>query len=165
MLKRIIRSLVHRKIIFQIRFKTLFWQATFGSFGMNSKAYPMAVAYARSTIHIGNNVTINDFVHIWGGGGVNIGDGTMIASGAKIISQTHDSNAYLSGFEYRETNIAKPVVIGSNVWIGSNASILPGVTIGDNAIIAAGSVVTRNIPKNTIVAGVPARTLRTISPK
>jgi acetyltransferase-like isoleucine patch superfamily enzyme len=165
MLKRIVGSLVHRKTVLRMRLRILSWRATFGSFGSGSKAYPLAVAYARSTIHIGANVTINDFVHIWGGGGVTIGDGTMIAAGARIISQTHDANALLSGMDYTQTSVVRPIVIGRNVWIGSNACILPGVVIGDNSIVAAGSVVTRNVARNTVVAGVPARTLRMIQPR
>lgn len=146
----------------RLRFRTLSWRATFGAFGTGSRAYPLAIAYARETIHIGANVTINDFVHIWGGGGVTIGDGTMIASGAKIISQTHDADALKVGLTYFQTSVTAPVVIGSNVWIGSNACILPGVNIGENCIVAAGAVVTHDVPRNTVVAGVPARTLRTI---
>lgn len=58
-----------------------------------------------------------------------------------------------------------PIVVGRNVWIGSNSTILQGVTIGDNSIIAAGSVVTKDVPANAIVAGVPARFIRSISPE
>ena len=58
-----------------------------------------------------------------------------------------------------------PVISGRNVWVGANVSILPGVTIGDNSIIAAGSVVTKDVPANAIVAGVPARFIRSISPE
>lgn len=162
MLKRIIGSLAHRLTTLKIRLHVIKCRSTFGSFGAGSKIYPLAVAYVPNLINIGKNVTINDFVHIWGGGGVVIGDGSMIASGAKIVSQTHDTNAYLNGHEYRETIIAKNVTIGRNVWIGSNACILPGIVIGDNAIIAAGAVVTKNVVGNTIVGGIPARTLRKI---
>ena len=63
----------------------------------------------------------------------------------------------------RATMIPAPIHIGKRVWIGSNATILPGVTIGDGAIVAAGAVVTKDVPENTIVSGVPAKVMRTIS--
>ena len=59
--------------------------------------------------------------------------------------------------------IPAPIHIGKNVWIGSNATVLPGVSIGDGAIVAAGAVVTKDVPENTIVGGVPAKVIRTIS--
>lgn len=163
MLKWILRGLSYHKTKLRLKLRTMSWRATFGSFGADSKAYPTAIAYARKHIHVGNNVTINDFVHIWGGGGVTIGDGTMVASGTKIISQTHDPGALEDGLAYFQTSKTGPIVIGQNVWIGSNACILPGITIGENSIIAAGAVVTRNVPRNTVVAGIPARTLRTLA--
>ena len=65
----------------------------------------------------------------------------------------------------RSTMIPAPIHIGKHVWIGSNATVLPGVTIGDGAIVAAGAVVTKDVPKNTIVSGVPARVMRHLSQK
>ena len=107
-------------------------------------------------ISVGNNVCINAFVHIWGHGGVVIGDNTLIASHVSIVSVTHDPNAVL----YKNSCIEKQVVIGSNVWIGTHATILPGIIIGDNAIIGAGCVVTKNVEANTTVVGVPAKKLK-----
>jgi maltose O-acetyltransferase len=108
-------------------------------------------------ISIGNNVSINAFVHIWGQGGVEIGDDSLIASHVAIVSVTHDSNARL----YREKIITEKVTIGKNVWIGAHAVILQGITIGDNVIIGAGSVVNKDIPSNVTVAGVPAKIIKT----
>jgi acetyltransferase-like isoleucine patch superfamily enzyme len=74
-----------------------------------------------------------------------------------ITSQTHDAN----GLEvFRHTLIQAPVVIENNVWIGSGAIILPGVQIRQGSIVGSGSVVTRDVPENTIVVGVPARAIR-----
>ena len=112
---------------------------------------------------IGENVTLNDFVLIWGTGSVTIGDHSMIASHTVITSQTHDVGALGAGKLYRETNICRPVFIGRNVWIGSSVTILPGVTIGDNAIVGAGAVVSKDVEPNTLVAGVPARQLRILN--
>ena len=107
-------------------------------------------------VSIGSNVSINAFVHIWGHGGVEIGNDTLIASHVAIVSVTHDSNAVL----YRDSCIEKKVTIGKNVWIGSHAVILQGIEIGDNAIIGAGSVVNKNVEANTTVAGVPAKVIK-----
>ena len=107
-------------------------------------------------ISIGDNVSVNAFVHIWGHGGVEIGADTLIASHVAIASITHDTGTAL----YREKNIAAKVTIGKNVWIGSHAVILQGVTIGDNVIIGAGSVVNKNVPAGVTVAGVPAKILK-----
>lgn len=107
-------------------------------------------------ISIGNDVSINSFVHIWGHGGVEIGDDTLIASHVSIVSITHDPNADI----YRKTFIEKKVTIGKNVWIGTHATILPGVSIGDNAIIGAGAVVTKDVPCNSTALGIPAKVVK-----
>jgi acetyltransferase-like isoleucine patch superfamily enzyme len=86
---------------------------------------------------------------MWGGGGIEIGSNTLIASHSVITSQTHDKKA----LDYSKTIINKPIKIGNRVWIGSGAIILPGVTIGDGAIVGAGSVVTKDVPPDTIVTG------------
>jgi acetyltransferase-like isoleucine patch superfamily enzyme len=80
--------------------------------------------------------------------GVIIGDGSYLAFGATILC--HDMSR----------NIRKPVIIGKNCFIGANSMILPGVTIGDEVVVAAGAIVTKDIPHNTIVAGNPARIIR-----
>jgi maltose O-acetyltransferase len=108
------------------------------------------------SVKIGNHVSIAAFVHIWGQGGVEIGDYTLIASHVSITSLTHETKAEL----FAGSLISKPVIIGKNVWIGSHATILPGVRIEDGAIIGAGAVVTKDVSKNMIVVGVPAKPLR-----
>ena len=65
--------------------------------------------------------------------------------------------------EKRKTTYPAPIVLGNNVWIGSNATILQGVTIGDNAVVAAGAVVTKDVAANTVVGGVPAKIMRYIT--
>jgi acetyltransferase-like isoleucine patch superfamily enzyme len=89
---------------------------------------------------------------------VTIGRGGLIAPGVYITDHNHDTRP--GPPMYLRPCIAAPVRIGDDVWIGTNAVILPGVTIGDGAVIAAGAVVTRDVPPGTIVAGVPARVLR-----
>jgi maltose O-acetyltransferase len=111
-------------------------------------------------LSVGDKVSINAFVHIWAQGGVSIGESTLIASHVAITSLTHDKDSA----EYGASLVTKPVTIGRNVWIGTHAVVLPGVTIGDGAIIAAGAVVTRDVLPGDIVAGVPAASMRAPSP-
>ena len=104
-------------------------------------------------VRLGDRVSVNAFVHIWGQGGVSIGDDTLIASHVAITSLTHAVEA-----ENRAgTLISRPVAIGRRVWIGSHAVILPGITVGDGAVVAAGAVVTRDVAAGAVVMGVPAK--------
>ena len=91
-------------------------------------------------------------------GGITIGNGSLIGMNVTIATLNHGLS-----LEIRNTTYPSPVVIGENVWIGSNATILPGVTIGDNSVVAAGAVVTKVVPENTVVAGVPAKVVKKIN--
>lgn len=116
-------------------------------------------------LEIGNNVQINDYVHLSCAESLIIGDNVLIASKVYITDLNHGS---YSGEEQsspqeiaKERRIyTKPVKIGNNVWIGENVSVLSGVEIGENAILGANSVVTKDIPKNCIVAGNPAKVIK-----
>jgi len=119
-----------------------------------------AKIYVKSSVRIGSNCSINDFVHIWGAGGVQIGDDCLIASHCVITSQSHDPSALRRDQRYRETSVNGPIVIGNNVWICSGAIILPNVTIGDGAIVAAGAVVNCDVAAGSMVGGVPAKLIR-----
>lgn len=107
-------------------------------------------------IEMGNDISVAAFVHIWGYGGVKIGDRVMIASHTAITTISHDHTKRIM----KATVISKPIVIGDDVWIGSHAVIMPGVTIGNGAVIAAGSVVLDDVGENQIVGGVPARLIK-----
>ncbi len=113
--------------------------------------------YQPELVSFGNRVDIGENVVIRGGGGVSFGNDVLVAAGAAIMSQGHPIVPPRWGCV-----ISKPVRIGNDVWIGANATILPGVTIGDGSIVAAGAVVTHDVPSFSIVAGVPARVIRTI---
>ena len=106
---------------------------------------------------IGKNVFINSGCKVQDQGGIEIGDGTLIGHNVVLATLNHALAP-----ERRGDLIPRPIRIGKNVWIGSNAVILPGVTIGDGAVIAAGAAVTKDVPENSVVGGVPARVLRTI---
>ena len=108
-------------------------------------------------IHIGERVFINAGCTIQDQGGVWIGDGSLIGHHAMIATLNHDFDP-----EKRHDLHPSPVRIGKNVWLGANVTILPCVTIGDGAIVAAGAVVTKDVPENTVVGGIPARILKNI---
>ena len=111
-------------------------------------------------IKIGKNVFINACCRFQDQGGIEIGDGSLIGHNTTIATLNHDFNP-----DKRANLHPGPVKIGKNVWIGSDSTILPGVEIGDGAIIGAGSVVTKNVPANSIAVGSPARVIKQIEIK
>ena len=108
-------------------------------------------------ITIGRRCIINQHCCLDGRGGLTIGDYVDISAGAWILTDSHDMNDPLF------PEILAPVKIGNHVWIGSRALVLPGVTIGEGAVVAAGAVVTGNVEPYSVVAGVPARPIGTRS--
>ena len=108
-------------------------------------------------IHIGENVFINACCQFQDQGGIWIGEGCLIGHNVVLATLNHDLNP-----ERRQICIPKSIELGKNVWIGSNSTILSGVKIGDNAVIAAGSVVNKNVEADSIVGGVPARFIKWI---
>jgi maltose O-acetyltransferase len=109
-------------------------------------------------VEIGNDVSINRGVEFYsdffGGNKIIIGSDVIIAPNVRFHAADHE----LSGTDY--THSGKTIHVGDNVWIGAAAIILPGVSIGDRAVIGAGSVVSRDIPADTVAAGVPARVIK-----
>ncbi len=91
---------------------------------------------------------------------MNIGENVFIAPGVVISAATYPLDAQRRVSRHFQSH---PITIGDCVWIGANATILTGVTIGKNAVIAAGAVVTHDVPANTLVGGVPARVIKTIT--
>lgn len=110
-------------------------------------------------IYMGKNVMLNYGCVILDVCSVNIGDYTLIGPGTHIYTACHslDPNERKDDVEF-----GKPVTIGENVWIGGNCCILPGVTIGDNTVIGAGSVVTKDIPANVVAVGNPCKVIRSL---
>ncbi|MCD7716257.1 MAG: sugar O-acetyltransferase [Lachnospiraceae bacterium] len=108
-------------------------------------------------IHIGKDVFINSGCHFQDQGGIEIGDGAMIGHNVVLATINHD----LDPTQNRKNHYAL-VRIGAHVWIGSNATILPGVTIGEWSVVAAGAVVTKEVLPYTVAGGVPAKTIRKI---
>lgn len=125
------------------------------------------IPYIEPPIHVdyGSNTTLGKRVYMNFGAiildvaPVEIGDETMLAPGVHIVTATHPTDAALrcSGYEF-----GTKIKIGKRVWLGDGCIICPGVTIGDNAVIAAGAVVTKDIPANVVAAGVPAKVIKKI---
>lgn len=118
---------------------------------------PLYINYGKHT-KIGKNVFINFDCVFLDLGGIVIDDNVLIAPKVSLLTEGHPSS-----IEDRHSLIPKPIHIKKNVWIGANATILQGVTIGENAIIAAGSVVSKDVPENAIVGGIPAKILKKIN--
>lgn len=108
-------------------------------------------------IRLGRNVFINACCHFQDHGGITLGDGCQIGHNVVFATLNHGMTP-----AERHTTCPAPIVLGRNVWVGANATILQGVTIGDNAVVAAGAVVHRDVAANTVVGGVPARVIRTL---
>jgi maltose O-acetyltransferase len=108
-------------------------------------------------VEIGNNSGIGDNAWL---GAVKIGDNVMMAPNVTILSRNHVFEDKLIPMSKQGVTEDNPVIISDDVWIGTRAIILPGVTIGKGSIIGAGAVVTKNVPEYTIVAGNPARVIK-----
>ena len=108
-------------------------------------------------ITLGQHVFINSGCRFQDQGGITIDDGALIGHNVVLATLNHGLNP-----EERHDLFPASIHIGKNAWLGANVTVLGGVTIGDNAVIAAGAVVTRNVPANTVAAGVPARVVRTL---
>jgi acetyltransferase-like isoleucine patch superfamily enzyme len=120
---------------------------------------PPFYATGGADTRIGRNVFINQNCTFYDLGGLDIADDVMIGPNVSIITSGHP----LEPSRRRAFTIAKPIVIERNVWIAAGATIIGGVTVGENSVVAAGSVVTKNVPPNTLVGGNPARVIRSIA--
>jgi len=149
-------------VFIPIRFKWMIRNAKFRrelkSLGGRVRIGEDAVIFPLNKVSIGDNVVIHGPVFIEANAGVEIGSNVAIARGCRILTSNHiyDGDA----LPWSENSQLKPVVLENNVWIGLDVLILPGVTVHEGAIIGAGSVVTRNVPKCAIACGNPARVIK-----
>lgn len=112
-------------------------------------------------IEIGDYVSIRSDVQLYGLGGIKIGKGSILAHGVEILSANHNYNSKdLKSLPFDERWDKRQVVVGKYVWIGANVMILPGVTIGEGAVIAAGSVVVKDVEDMAVVGGNPAKLIK-----
>ena len=137
-------------------FSELIGQEVDEGFGL----FPPFNADYGQNIKVGKNVFINSGCCFQDQGGIEIGDNVLIGQQVVMATINHDLNS-----EKRKNMLPAPVKIGNGVWIGAHATILSGVTIGENSIVAAGAVVTKDVPENVVVAGVPAKIIKKIEVK
>jgi acetyltransferase-like isoleucine patch superfamily enzyme len=144
----------------QVRERRDFLAGIFGKIGEKCNILPPFRCDYGFHIEVGENFFANYNFIVLDGNYVRIGDNVWIAPNVGIYAAGHplDAEDRIAGEEY-----AFPVTIGDNVWIGGGVSIIGGVTIGKNAVVAAGSVVIRDVPPNTLVAGNPAKVVREIT--
>lgn len=119
--------------------------------------FPPLFTECGKNIRLGKNVFINSCCHFQDQGGIYIGDDVLIGSHVVFATINHGQDQ-----AKRADNFPAPIHVGNKVWIGAHVTILPGVTIGDNAIVAAGAVVSHDVPCNTVVGGIPAKTIKQI---
>ena len=128
----------------------------FPDMGDGSRINTPLTAVRPHNVHIGRNVIVMPGSLMMSAGGITLEDEVLVAANVQLISNNHDLNQ-------RNIITCKPVRICRKAWIGAGATILPGVTVGKNAVVGAASVVTHDVPANTIVAGNPARIIKKIS--
>ena len=157
-------SFATRKLLVQLNQSTdpeemraLLSQITGTEIDVSSAVFPpFHVNYGRHT-KIGKNVFINFACVFLDFGGITIEDGVFIAPKVSLLTEGHPLSP-----ENRHSLTVAPIQIKRNAWIGANATILQGVTIGENAVVAAGAVVNKDVPANAVVGGIPAKIIKTL---
>lgn len=134
-------------------------QELLGVVGSDTSVQPPFMCDYGSNISVGDNVYVNFNCVILDCAPVTIGNGAQIASGVQLLAADHPRDP-----DVRRTLLesARPISIGSNVWIGAGAIVLPGVSVGDDSIIGAGSIVTRDVPSGVVALGNPCRVVRSL---
>jgi acetyltransferase-like isoleucine patch superfamily enzyme len=133
-------------------------QRQMGHVGSNVVIDPRTFVWSAENVRIGNDVQINGYTFVYGRGGVEIGDGVMIGANCVISSVSHPV-----AIADRSMMTESKVRLGARVWLGAGVVVLPGVEVGENSVVAAGSVVTKSLPANIVAAGVPAEVKRQLS--
>ncbi|MBO6117884.1 MAG: galactoside O-acetyltransferase [Bacteroidales bacterium] len=123
--------------------------------GENSRIMPPLNVVRAKNVKIGKNVVIMNNCLMMSAGGITIEDDVLVAANSQLISNNHD-------LQEHQIITCKPVHLKRNCWIGAGATILPGVTIGQNSVVGAGSVVTKDVPDNCIAVGNPAKVVKNI---
>lgn len=124
-----------------------------GNIGEDSRVMPPVTVVRGNCVKIGKNVVVMNNALFMAAGGITIEDDVRVAANVQLISNNHD-------LYDREVLTCKPVLLKRNCWVGAGATILPGVTVGENAVVAAGAVVTKDVADDTVVGGNPAKVIR-----
>lgn len=142
-------------------------RARFAGFGQGAEFRPGAYAIACSRIHLGERVVIRPGSMLFadprdGGAGITIEDHVLVGSGVHIYTQNHAFSDPQTPIIDQGHEPSQAVVLRKGCWIGANAVILPGVEVGENAVVGAGSIVTRSVPPRSVVGGNPASVIKTL---
>jgi maltose O-acetyltransferase len=132
-----------------------------GEFGESSEIRPPLHCDHGNLTRIGARTFVNFGLVVLDGGTVTIGDDVQIGPNVQLLTATHPLDA---GRRRDKWESAEPICIGSNVWLGGGVIVCPGVTIGDDTVVGAGAVVTRDLPAGVLALGVPARVVRSLYP-
>ena len=127
------------------------------SIDKSTRIFPPFYTNFGRRITFGKNVFVNHGCSFLDMGGITIEDDVLIGPKVNLITENHPLDP-----ADRQKLLLKPIVIKRNAWIGAAATILPGVTIGENAVVAAGAVVSKDVPANTVVGGIPARHMKNL---
>lgn len=162
MIHKILRCIL-RHYHFQIDFlsnqaRLGYYRTILADFGNHNQVFGRVIIYCPERIHIGHHCTLNEGVLLAGRDDIHIGNFVRISARAMLITGSLD----VQNFKLPLKHYVAPITIRDGVWIAVGAVILPGVTIGENSVVAAGAVVTRNVPPCTVVGGVPARAIAQI---
>jgi maltose O-acetyltransferase len=130
-----------------------------GEIGAETEIRPPLRCDYGTQIRIGARTFVNFGLVALDVAAITIGDDVQIGPNVQLLTPTHPLDADLRRAKWES---AEPIVIGHNAWLGGGAIVLPGVTVGDNAVVGAGAVVTKDVPPNSVVAGNPARVIRTL---
>lgn len=132
------------------------WEKLFNGDAPQSVGYvtPLQIDFPQQ-VNFGNGVFINHHLTMMAIGGIDVGNHVQIGPNVTLATDNHD-------LDNHDLLRCKPIIIHDDVWIGANATVLPGVEIGEGAVIAAGAVVTKNVPAKSVVAGMPARVIKEI---
>lgn len=132
-----------------------------GAFGEESEIRPPLYCDYGYQLHIGARTFVNFGLMALDVARIEIGDDVQFGPNVQLLTPTHPTDA---GLRRAKWEAARPIMIEDNVWIGGGAIVLSGVTVGENSIVGAGAVVSRDIPPNTLAVGNPARVVRSLDP-
>lgn len=150
----------NRARLIRIPFRSKFIGKLIGGINLTTGVGNRIDIFKNAKLILGDNIQTNDYVHIACAGKIKIGSNTLIASRVYISDHDHDFNSEVTK-PADWPLLIKGVVIGSNCWIGEGVAILKGVTLGDGCIVGANSVVTKSFENNSVIAGVPAKLIKT----
>lgn len=162
MINKILRCIL-RQYHFQIDFlsnqaRLWYYRTILADFGNHNQVFGRIIIYCPERIHIGDHCTLNEGVLLAGRDDIHIGNFVRISARAMLIT----GSLNVQNFRLPLKHCVAPITIRDGVWIAAGAIILPGITVGENSVIAAGAVVTKDVPPYTVAGGVPAKEIASI---